>query len=71
MDGPQTKTPSHRTLRRQQRKELIADLLHDIDVVERRLVAAEATGTKKEILAFQTLFDVLYTSYCDVINSEV
>lgn len=64
----QAKKNRNRSLRRQQRREAIADTIADIEKVEQRM---ERTTNPKELLALEKLHDILYKSYCELIDSEV
>lgn len=57
-----------RTLRRQQRTEILNDLLHDIDIIETK---RDACKTKVGYAAYERLHEILYANYCTLVDSEV
>lgn len=58
----------HRTLRRRQRKELIAEYRADMDRVQTHI---GATTNKLKIKGLTNLYNILYRGYCELIDSEV
>lgn len=61
-------TVRNRTLRRRQKTEIINDLAQDLDTVDKLRVAAI---TPKEVIAYDTLYELIYANYVAVLSSEV
>lgn len=68
MQAATTGTVSRRTLRRQQKKQLIAEAQQDIDTIEKLL---EQTTGKQDRRGLSILLDILYVHAQELINSEV
>lgn len=67
----QTAPMRKRTLRRQQRSIRLKELLADIDTIETRREAAKKAKDYKLVKGYDFLFDLLYSAYCKLVNSEV
>ena len=67
-DDQRTNKNRNRSLRRQMKRQIIADTLSDIEKVEKRMVI---TTDPVQLLALERLHDILYRSYCELIDSEV
>lgn len=61
-------TIRRRTLRRRQRTEILTDYRQDMQTVQKLI---DSAVTPKELRAYEVLYGILYTAYCEVIDSEV
>lgn len=63
-----TVTVRRRTIRRRQRKEIMDDLLTDMDNISTRIDNAR---TKQEKKAYENLYDIVSGAYNKLVDSEV
>lgn len=66
--GPRTLKNHNRSLRRQQKRAILADTASDLEKIQRRI---DETNNPHALRALEKLYNIVYQSYCDLLDSEV